>query len=499
MKKIRNLLLIFGAMALIGGSFTSCKDKDEPTPVIPTPTTKVADGFYLVGDATGSDTLNAKFGMSEGFNEAAKEVREGLYEKYVALEAGKEFYFILKDGEDKIRYGATLEEKQATGDGSPNVTLQKGSLQSGDNAPAMKVAKSGLYHIVLDLNEDKLLDLVGGQQVIVVPVEWGLKIAVNEKLNAPEFNKETMTYTLENVTIKNPGKFKFAYGDGWKIQLDDAGKVKVETNLGNKEKGLELQEKLVQGGEDIMIKRGTYTFSLTWTLSEGEVGKSYKATVTKTGDVAATYPDNLYMTGAALGNGEWNWETNAIELIPVHSNPHLFWSIQWLTIDKNAGFKFSPEKAWAGSDFGIDGDATDFVYAKGGNNVTVAEEGYYIIAVNLKSNKIEVNPACNVYGIGEAFGGWDATKAENMFTVDKENKLVVSPAMVAADKDVRMHVAASVLTNEEGNPIDWWQAEFIFLDGKIEYRGTGDDQARVPSVENQKVYLNFVDGTAEMK
>ena len=46
---------------------------------------------------------------------------------------------------------------------------------------------------------------------------------------------------------------------------------------------------------------------------------------------------------------------------------------------------------------------------------------------------------------------------------------------------------------------DWWKTEFIVLDGKIVYRGSGNDQERVKVAAGQKAYLNFTDGIGSFK
>ena len=64
---------------------------------------------------------------------------------------------------------------------------------------------------------------------------------------------------------------------------------------------------------------------------------------------------------------------------------------------------------------------------------------------------------------------WTAACADNLFTEDTENKLLVSPA-IAADGELRIHVSASTFTPvADGPEVQWWQAEFIVLDGVIEY------------------------------
>jgi hypothetical protein len=271
MKKTSFLL---GAIALFAVTFTSCKET-EPEVII-------EDGFYVGGTATGAEALNVDYRLTAGTNEVTKLARPGMYEKYVALEANKEFYLLLKEGSVETRYGATLTNKELKGEndqpGSAEkpFIIQKGSLVVGASAPALKVTKSGLYHILLDLNLSKDLDLAGGAQIIIAPVEWGVR-GVNgdwgwKKMKSPTaFNRTTMVWDTTIVATKD-GKFKFAYGGGWKIQLDDAGKVKAETNLGTD---------LKSGGADISLDKGdNVNIKLTWKLASGDISKSYSVAYT---------------------------------------------------------------------------------------------------------------------------------------------------------------------------------------------------------------------------
>ncbi|WP_430812097.1 MULTISPECIES: SusF/SusE family outer membrane protein [unclassified Carboxylicivirga] len=208
----------------------------------------------------------------------------------------------------------------------------------------------------------------------------------------------------------------------------------------------------------------------------------------------SAYPAELYMTGGALnGAGDasgWNWDTNYAQFVPVHSHPELFWAIVWLDPSGNSGFKIAPQRAWGG-DFGIDGDPVDGVWAKGGGNIQVPEANYYIVVVDLLNETVEANPA-NVYGMGTVFGGWDASNPANLFTIDKENKVIKYDGEVA-EGELRMHVGAKTLA------CDWWQAEFIILNDMIEYRGTGGDQERVPmSAGNAVITLDFMNGTGSI-
>lgn len=307
MKKLGKLMLFAGAMVLLT-NFTACKPNGDDPVVI------VEDGFYLAGTATGSDNLNVNYRMAAGVNEANEnEKRDGMYEKYVALEAGKEFYLILKEGTKETRYGAKLANKELTGDNDQPGTveapfiLQKGSLETGTTATAMKVNKNGLYHIILDLNKDKALDLVGGAQILIAPVEWGTR-GINgdwgwNKFDAPTFNTTTMTYKATFPTT-NEGDFKFAYGGGWKIQLDDAGKIKANTNLGID---------AAPGAKNIALGKGTnVTITLTWKLASGDVAKSYAVDLKADKWEYTDYTKAVFsLIGSAFNNAEGtpaNWD-----------------------------------------------------------------------------------------------------------------------------------------------------------------------------------------------
>lgn len=123
-------------------------------------------------------------------------------------------------------------------------------------------------------------------------------------------------------------------------------------------------------------------------------------------------------------------------------------------------------------------------------NVQVTNAGWYLFHVlNGESKAINVYTP-NVYLIGDTAGEWNVADSHKFEIPTTADGVFVSPAF-AADAELRMCVSI------EG--FDWWQAEFIILDGKIEYRGTGGDQTRVSVTEGQKAYLNFTAGTGEIK
>lgn len=267
MKTLKKISLLVAATALVFTTFSSCNPKEDDPVVI------VEDGFYVTGDATGSTALTVDYRLASGINEVTKEKRAGMYEKYVALEANKDFTLLLKEGTVETKYSAALTEFDTEGENDqPTVTLLRGDLVSGTAATPMKVTKSGLYHIVLDLNTAGDL---AKPLIIVAPVEWGVR-GVNgdwgwKGLKSGAFNRTTMTWDTTFATT-NAGEFKLAYGGGWKIQLDDAGLVKANTNLG---------VDMIQGGNNLNMPKGTeIKLTLTWTLAGGELSKSYAMALT---------------------------------------------------------------------------------------------------------------------------------------------------------------------------------------------------------------------------
>ena len=71
-------------------AFTACdKDDDNDKPQI-----LVEDGLYIVGEATAWADYDLKGQMVGGINEVDQQPRSTMFEKYVALEAGKTFKIV---------------------------------------------------------------------------------------------------------------------------------------------------------------------------------------------------------------------------------------------------------------------------------------------------------------------------------------------------------------------------------------------------------------------
>ena len=480
---MKKALIFASALAILAG-FTSCKkDKNDINL-----DDIVLDGFYVYGDATGSSKIDSKNSMSAGINEVEKAVRQGMFEKYVYLEADKEFALIENSAGNKKFYGANLQEVNYGYDendpncknyaDNPNMPILQGKLIIGEEAPKMKVKETGLYHIVLDNNS--LGDLPDGAQIIVHKADFGVRGGMNSwgftEGKATVNADGSITWVWEDQNLAKNGEFKFASCHGWKINLDADGIVKAEVSL-----GANANNKLGVGSEFGNIKvtdGGLYKIVLNYTPAAGAIGDPFTYTAECT--QVSTTPETMYINGNDFGGESWDWNSpNIVEMTPVHSHEGMFWAVRYMTT--NTEFKFCAVKEWNG-DFTRLGTNEGFVTP--GNN-KVEADGLYTIIVDLLGDKITVMPA-EIYGMGDCFGSWDVGKYP--FTNG-----TTATATLAAAGNLRMYAKIP------GNESNWWQSEFNIYDGKIVYRATGGDQAAVPASAGQTVELDFNAGTGSIK
>ncbi len=266
---MKKIAILASALALL--TFASCNkgpgvNLDEV----------IEDGFFVAGPATGSEELQAKYAMVAGFNENGKKTRDGMYEKYIVLEKDKDFYLLLNEAGESVRYSATLETFNpglSTGEGfaeNPNYDTYRGQLEIGNEGLAMRVPKTGLYHIVLDLNIDAEAPL-DYEQILVAPCEFSISNGDKAMELAVNGDKYTWTYTGSNATAGQ--NFKFRHCLGWKITLDEGGLVKAETSFGLADNGISITP---LGGADIPYPTGeNFTISLTFQAKPGAHSESF--------------------------------------------------------------------------------------------------------------------------------------------------------------------------------------------------------------------------------
>lgn len=475
------------AMAL---AIASCEE-NKPTPGPLDDITE--DGFYVIGEATGKTEVTGVLAMAKGINEDdSQSLRDGMFEKYIVLEGGKEFTLAYVNGGEKTAYGASLKAfkpEAIEGDyaDNPSDGWFVGKLEIGESAPKMKMEKTGLYHIVLDLNNDKLLTEA---QILVSPVTWGVRGGMNSwgftALEATAPSNDGITYTLSGQKLSDGGEFKFAYNGGWKIFLgksaDGTKYVKANTNLGKDCK---------PGGDNIAVTEGagTYKVTLTYKLAAGDIAKSFSYDLVQ--ESKSETPTTMYMIGQDFGGWDWN-NAGVAELVPVWGKEGAFWCTRYFTTQ---GFKFCAVKDWNGDFTGLGNDEG---YTVDGGNCFVPAEGMYTVYINLLDKVLEIKPA-EVYGLGDAVftGGWDFDTAQKCEIEDGKAVIVTNGAG-------ELRLASKVMpTNKVDGCVDfgwydWWKTEFIFFDGKIAYRGGGNDQERVQIEAGKKIIIDFNAGTVEV-
>jgi hypothetical protein len=190
----------------------------------------------------------------------------------------------------------------------------------------------------------------------------------------------------------------------------------------------------------------------------------------------AAYPTNLYMVGEEFGN--WDWNSDGItEMIPVWGKEGSFWCVRYFNEGK--GFKWAPKKAW-GEDF----PELDQVigYSVSDGNAFVPASGLYMVYIDMAKGLIAIEEA-KVYGIGDCFGSWD--EGQYLFDITGNTASYTT----TGTGELRMYAGSTYATS------DWWTREFVIINGKIEYRATGDDQERVTVAAGKKVTLDFNAGT----
>ena len=480
---MKKIMYFLGAVALMAG-FTACEEKDPQGGL--DLDNIVLDGFYVYGEATGTDKVIAENAMAAGSNEVEKKVRTGMYEKYIWLEANKDFSLIENNAGQKTYYGANLTEVNYGYDendpncknyaDNPNMMIQQGLLVIGQDAPKMQVKEAGLYHIVLDNNANG--DLPDGAQIIVQKADWGVRGGMNGwGFTKGEVKNENgvITYTWKDQNLAAGGEFKFASCHGWKINLDADGIVKAEVSLGLDDEG-KLNN---NANSNIPVeKAGLYEIVLTYNCKAGALADSFSYTVTLTQE--SSTPTTMYIIGNDFGNWDWN-AGSVVEMTPVHSHEGCFWAIRYMTTTTE--FKFCALKEWNGDFTGLGNDA-GFTTP---NNNMVAADGLYMIYVDLLGKAVVVEPA-KIYGMGDAFGGWN--EASYAFTNGQTATITTTAA-----GNLRMYAAEPAGVTAA----DWWQMEFNIFDGKIEYRAGGNDQAAVPVNAGQTVTLDFNAGTGSIK
>lgn len=382
----------------------------------------------------------------------------------VSLAEGDEFKIVADHSWDNENYGGPEANSKSTINASDPYGVYKPELGvkfelKGTN---IQIPETGEYDITLDYaaktlvveKHVKAFSLIG----MINGDSWKLDVLMSQNGNV---------WTSPTVSIE--GGFKIRYNYSWADEdcygAPEAGFVAT----------IGTPFVAAQPGADIAVpEKGNYKVSFNSETKEVTIN-------------AVEFPDNLYMTGDEFGNWDWN-SSEVVSLVPVHNNgdkaPGQFWTVRYFSAGK--GFKFCPAKAWNGQEF--NSLTTNEGFTVSGGNCTVDQDGFYMVHIDLKNSILHIEPA-RIYGIGTCFGGWDEGMSNALFTADGKTL----KCTLVADGEIRMYAASSRATS------DWWTREFIFIDGKIEYRGKGDDQQRVNAGAGQTVVLDFNAGTATLQ
>lgn len=484
------------AVALVGiAVVTGCK-KDDDDPILPPPDngggdkTELANGYYVYsGDITALADITDQGLMMSTINENGQVARAALVETFQEVD-GDGFY-IIKVTNGAVDYigSSDVDTMPALGE-EPVDGIYKGSTNEDSVAYSVAKTGNGVYHIVYDSEIDS---------VVYAKVDWGVIGAAspggwgaNTPLPFKEADTNKIVWEGTDIEMVN-GTFKFRYSNGWKIFFGDVTgtDVRVNTNVGGS------LDALTPGGGDITNEvPGVYTFTLTYTFGVG-----YTVEATKTGDVVIpTYPEAMYVSGDATAYG-WAEPATDDQAI-MHKcaggavSEGIFWKICYL--EAGNGFK-AAAAAWAEPNIGFaqvdEFDANGVTVSDNGGNMSVAESGMYMIVVNLRDEMTKVSViAPEVYGIGDAFGGWDAGVAGNLFTVDNTAKTVTSPAAASDATAHRMYVSHAWIP-------DWWNAEFVVntTTGDLEYRNDGGDPAAYAITAGQVITVSFDTNTGTIE
>lgn len=448
-------LIIFLLSPLV--ALNSCLNVDDPDPSV-----DAADGIYIKGGSTAFQDFDKNGLMNPALNEVNGQTRAGLFEIFVTVSSDSEGFNIVEVVSNiQTIYGPTSsEEIILTGEDSQiSGTIEKGTF--GKDAGEFTVREDGIYHIIIDKQTSTY---------VISPI-WDLTLydhPTGEEWSDMEiplisgFDKSNMSFETTGLDMKE-GEFRFRYGHGDKIEIS-GDEVKVHTSFGGllSATGPGLELSMVPGANSYLLEKeyeSKYKMVVNWTVGIGFTAQMSEADST-------SYPEHLFMIGDGIssleGEDAWNWDLNDFEMIPVYSNPHLFWRIVWL--NSNGAIRFAPQKG-PGNDFGREGDKTDNLFSIGQEDVPVpGTQGYHMIMVNFQTEQISISQP-EVYLIGDAVGSWDTQNMDYRLTVDNSYKIITLLKEFSTGT-LRMYA-----WHEGGWFTNWWNAEFNVFGGQIVYRG----------------------------
>lgn len=326
--------------------------------------------------------------------------------------------------------------------------------------------------------------------VLSLPEKYTLETLTTNKIVLTEDNLDENVLTLnwkgDNTVSQAPMKYAIQI-DVLDNEFKTAKILEETTELSYAIKGSTLndfvaknfgQEPGTSAGYDIRIvglTKGKDNVSL---IQPSTASDSQLIVITTTESKSA--PEVLYMIGIAFGGFNWDSE-GVVEMTPVNNTPGEFWTVKY--IKAGEGFKWAPKKEWKNDFFSL-GEMVGYTEHEG--NAVVDKDGLYMIYINYLGGIITIEEA-QISGMGDCFGGW----TEGTYPFEISKNLVSIKTKNAGE--LRICAGSSATATE------WWQREFIIINGKIEYRGNGPDQERVKVEVGQTVTLDFNANTGTIK
>lgn len=384
----------------------------------------------------------------------------------------------LTDGEIKFR------ADNQDGDLSFGKGAADGSLAKGGAGIAVK---AGTYKVTVNLNNS--LDMRYAIEVGEALDPSRIKAPVlNEIGNISMHVESTKEFTWSAVDFDGQEATKVSYA----LQIDLTG-----ANFANAITLATIQEtKFAANGQQLFdaLKKLDPALELGNTKSAefrvvanvASLEEPFTSNISKS-DVTIVpvpaMPEEMYMIGNDFGG--WAWENEGVvKMIPVNGAAGKFWTIKYFKTSTE--FKWNSKLAWGGEFAGKDNNI-GFEHKEGGNAI-VKTAGLYMVFIDLNTNTIKMETP-QVFGMGDAFGSWDM--GAHLMTIEGD-KINITTSGIG---ELRLYANSSI----SGIGGDWWKMEFIIIDGKIEYRGNGGDQARVSVATGQKVTLDFANDTGTIE
>lgn len=462
----------------------------------------IESAYYFIGTATGWNIGDLEaFKFSHSGNDVYDDPKFTLYIHLPEPETGT-FESKFKIVPESSKVAADWAGVFGTVDGGSKET--EGPLVT-DNGKDIEILESGLYRITIDMMEctykiERLGTYMPQEAYYLVGDVTGWNGSdVSTLLKFDHSGKNVAEDPYFTLTIKSAGN------SCWKLvpqsvydavssgEMPDiwGGAMGVETDGDPASEGF-LSADFSGAAKIADVGWAKITLNMTENTYSVEL----------LGD-ATPLPTSMFMIGSPW---DWSWDKVGDSMTPIHSHPGKFWAMQYFSAGDQ--IKFCTVKAWSG-DFGYGGatipDAS-IAYAdvssSNDGNIVIGKAGWYLMVVTADYTDesqttfgytVEfLEPTVWLVG-GASNGGWDAineNEADKFSVPAAGDGEFVSPAFVAG-AELRLSIKI------EG--VEWWQTEFMIFNGKIEYRGTGDDQARVNVNTGGKAYLNFSDNTGRVE